>query len=321
MRMDATTIREADHSDADLGAFVDIANATTPDDPRSLDELRWADATYPGSARFLAVSAGRPVGAASVGRIYMYPPEFDASWATLHVLADARRQGIGSALLMAVSDHARMAGKAALHVPVSDARPDSIGFFVRRGFAEYERSSMVRLDLVDLAPPAIDLPAGVTLTTLAERRDLATEIHAVAVEAFADIPGWGEPTAAGDLAEFLARDVNRPSIPAGAFMIALETATGHVIGYASLLMTPGQARSAWHDMTAVVRAWRGRGLAGALKRATIGWALANSLVALETGNDVDNVAMRAVNARLGYRPMPDQVILRGPLFSGIIDRS
>ena len=320
MRMDATTIREADRSDADLGAFVDIVNATTPDDPRSLDALRWADETYPGSARFLAVSAGRPVAAASVGRIYSYPPEFDGLWTTLHVMADARRQGIGGALLVAVSDRARTAGKTTLHVPVSDARPDAVGFFIRRGFEEYERSSMVRLELVDVIAPAIDLPAGVTLTTLAVRRDLAAEIHAVAVEAFADIPGGGVPTAAGDLAEFLARDVDRPSIPAEAFMIAVETTTGRVIGYASLLMMPGRARTAWHDMTAVVRAWRGRGLAGALKRATIGWAIENGLVALETGNDIDNVAMRAVNARLGYRPMSDQVILRGPLFSGIMDR-
>ena len=28
--------------------------------------------------------------------------------------------------------------------------------------------------------------------------------------------------------------------------------------------------------------------------------------------------MRAVNARLGYRPLPDNVILRGPLFDGIM---
>ena len=103
-------------------------------------------------------------------------------------------------------------------------------------------------------------------------------------------------------------------------MIALETASGRVIGYASLLMLPGQTRVAWHDMTAVVRAWRGRGLAGALKRATIGWAIANGLDTLETGNDVDNAAMRAVNARLGYQPAPDDVILRGPLFGGMMRR-
>ena len=73
-------------------------------------------------------------------------------------------------------------------------------------------------------------------------------------------------------------------------------------------------------MTAVVRDWRGRGVAGALKRATIGWAIANGLEALETGNDLDNAAMRAVNARLGFRPLPDLMTMRGPLFGGMMGR-
>jgi RimJ/RimL family protein N-acetyltransferase len=73
-------------------------------------------------------------------------------------------------------------------------------------------------------------------------------------------------------------------------------------------------------MTAVVRAWRGRGLALALKHAAIGWAIANGLTELVTGNDVDNAPMRAINAKLGYRPTPDRLVLRGPLFDGIMDR-
>ena len=66
-------------------------------------------------------------------------------------------------------------------------------------------------------------------------------------------------------------------------------------------------------MTAVRRAWRGRGVASALKRATIGWAIERGLTSLDTGNDEDNLAMRAVNARLGYRPLPDELTMRGPL--------
>jgi hypothetical protein len=34
---------------------------------------------------------------------------------------------------------------------------------------------------------------------------------------------------------------------------------------------------------------------------------------LETGNDEHNVPMRAVNARLRYRAIPDSVGLQGPL--------
>ena len=55
-------------------------------------------------------------------------------------------------------------------------------------------------------------------------------------------------------------------------------------------------------------------MAGALKRATIAWAIDHGLSALETGNDVDNAPMRAVNARLGYQPLPDELTMRGPLY-------
>lgn len=313
------TIREAGSDDADLDTIASVVNAVTPDDPTSIEEMRWADATYPGTVRFLAELADRPVGVATVGRIYMHPPEFDALWATIAVLPDARQQGIGTRLFAAVSDRARAVSKGWLHIPATDGRPDGMAFLVRRGFTEYERAKMVRLDLAGLASPAVDAPAGIRLTTLAERPDLVPGVHAVALEAFPDIPGGDEPDAVGDLAEFRARDVDRPGIPRDAFMVALDAATGLAVGYASLIMVPGSQSVAWHDMTAVVRAWRGRGVAGALKRATIGWAIANGLEALETGNDLDNAPMRAVNARLGFRPLPDLMTMRGRPFGGIMD--
>ncbi len=319
MTAGAVRIREAGRGDADLGAFVSIVNEASPEEPSSIEEIRWADATYPGATRFLAEFDGRPVGAASVGRIHMHPPEFDALWATLHVLESVRRQGIGSRLLAMVAERARASGKTALHIPVWDDRPDSVGFLVRRGFREYERDRVVQLDLAGLAVPPLDPPAGITLTTLAERPELVAGVHEVAVEAFADIPGGDEPTATGDLGEFRARDVDRPSIPPGAFTVAIDSTTGRVVGYASLLVMPGRSEAAWHGMTAVVRVWRGRGLAGALKRATIGWAIEHGLETLETGNDIDNAPMRAINARLGYRPVADRLVLRGPAAGAIMD--
>ena len=92
--------------------------------------------------------------------------------------------------------------------------------------------------------------------------------------------------------------------------------TGEVAGWASLMFVPGSTTMAWHDMTAVGRRWRGRGVATVLKRATIAWAIEHGLEVLETGNDVDNGPMRAVNAKLGYRPIPDQLTLHGPLAPG-----
>ena len=313
-------IRDADLGDRDLATIADIVNETAPDDPTSVDEMRWSAAAYPGASRYILEADGRPVGTASVGRIYVFPPDFDAFWATVNVLPDARRQGHGTALLAAVSERARADGKVALHIPASDARPDGIDFLVHRGFHESERNKTVHLALAGLTAPPLDLPTGVSLTTLADRPDLVGGVHAVAVETYADVPGGETPMAAGELDEFRVRDVERPSIPPAAFFVATEDATGRVVGYANLLLqAPHTRRVAWHAMTAVTREWRGRGVATALKRATIGWAIADGLDLLEANNDTDNVAMRAVNARLGYVPSPDTVILRGPLVGGIMD--
>jgi GNAT superfamily N-acetyltransferase len=301
-------------TDEDLAAIVDVIAVVTPDNPTSIDDIRWSDATYPGTLRLLAERGGRSVGAATVGRMYVHPPDFPAYWATIAVLPSDRRRGIGKTLLAAVSDHARMAGKSELILACSDAQPEGIAFLSHRGFHEHERSKLVRLGLAGMTAPDVEPPAGIAFSTLAERPDLIVGVHAVALEAFPDIPGGGEPIEAGDLAEFRARDVERPGIPADAFIVAL--AGDEVVGYANLMLAPGSTTVAWHDMTAVRRDQRGRGIAAALKRATIAWAIHNGITALDTGNDVANAPMRAINARLGYRPLPDEVLMRGPLFSG-----
>jgi GNAT superfamily N-acetyltransferase len=199
--------------DADLELLVGIVNATTPEDPTTLDEIHWSDATYPGSTRFIAELDGRAVGAATVGRIYMYPPEYPASWGFIGVLPEARRQGIGERLLRDISEAARATGKAGMHIACNEDRPAGIEFLVHRGFTELERSKSAKLDLSGVPVPIVEAPSGIELTTLAARPDLVEGVHQVALEAFDDIPGGDEPMAVGDLAEFRARDIDRAPIP------------------------------------------------------------------------------------------------------------
>lgn len=306
--------------DEDMELLAGIVNATTPEDPTTLGELRWSDATYPGTTRLLAELDDRPVGAATVGRIYMYAPEYPSLWGFIGVLPEVRRQGIGERLLVGISDAARAAGKTGLHLTCCDDRPAGIEFLTHRGFTELERSKSAHLVLAGMPAPNVTVPPGIEFTTLAARPELVEGVHAVALEAFDDIPGGEDPMAVGDLAEFRARDVDRAPIPKDAFFVALESGTGRVVGYASLMMLAGSTTRAYHDMTAVLRAFRGRGIASELKRATIAWAIDNGLTALETGNDEANAPMRAVNARLGYRPLPDEITMRGPLFDGMMTR-
>lgn len=296
----------------DLEALVAVQAEVTPEDPTSLEEMRWSDATYGAGGRFLAERDGRVVGAATVGRIYVYPPEYPDLWATLVVRPEARRRGVGSALLRAVADHALAAGKDGLHLRCRVDRPEGIEFLQHRGFVEFERSRMVQLDLAAVKRPVVQAPEGLVLTTLAARPELVDGVHRVALAAFRDIPG-GDEMAVGDLSEFRARDVDRPGIEHDGFQLALDPATDAVVGYASLMLVPGSRSVAWHDMTAVLPAWRGRGIATALKLATIAWAKDHGLTALETGNDEENASMRSVNVRLGYMDLPDEVVMRGPV--------
>ena len=303
---------------ADYPTLAGIINAVTPEAPNSVENMHWSDATYPGGARFLAELDGAAVGGATTGRIFMFPPDFDAYWGDIHVLPHARRRGVGSALYAAISEVAREAGKTHLHVPASSARSESVAFLEHRGFVVYDRWKILALDLVGREPPLVEAPAGVAITSLEARPDLVEGVHGVALEALGDIPTGGEPITAGTLEEFRKRDVDRMEIPPGGFAIALDESSGEVIGYASLMYVPGSQTRGFHDMTAIRRAWRGRGVGRALKHATIAWAIRSGLESLETGNEDRNAAMRALNDSLGYVAQPDEMSFRGPLAAATI---
>jgi GNAT superfamily N-acetyltransferase len=304
---------------ADRGAFATIVNEVLPENPTSVENMAWQDETYPGGIRLLATVGGTPVGCAHVGRIYMFQADFDAYWGDIAVLPAARHRGVGSELFAAISDAAREAGKTHLHIPASEARPESIAFLAHRGFSEYDRWKVLQLDLATVEVPAVEPPEGVAVTSLQERPDLVESVHRVARATFRDIPTGGEPLDAAPIDEFRARDVDRAGIPKGGFAVAVDQATGEAIGYASLMFLPGSSTRAYHDMTAVIREWRGRGVGRALKQATIAWAKREGLESLETGNEERNAAMRALNEQLGYRERPNEITFRGPVAAARID--
>ena len=306
--------RIAPGDEAGLAEHIRLRTLVTPDNPESADQAHWEDTTYPGeTARFLVEQDGRAAGTASTGRIWMNRADYPRYWLGLWVLADARGRGIGTALYRAASEVARTAGKTGFQTEVSEAHEDGVRFLVGRGFIVTGRAKMVWLDLRALDPVPVTAPAGIRLATLADQPDLVTGVHTVAVEAFPDIPSSDEPIEPGTLDAFVARDVDRVGVPRDGFMVAVDDATGEVAGYASLIFKPGSTTVAYHDMTAVRPAFRGRGIGAALKRATIAWAVEHGLEGLETGNDEENAPMRAINRTLAYAPLPDALEMQGPL--------
>jgi GNAT superfamily N-acetyltransferase len=285
-----------------------VYNTVRPWDAITIDEVRSFRAIARAYAAFLARHDGLDAGSVASA---VLPTRPHSGWTVLSVLPEHRRRGVGTALYRTVSDWLRGQGIEEIRASVNEDDPDALTFAERRGFREVERNARAILDLGELDAPAIDPPAGIEITTWAERPELTAAIFEVEREAQPDIPGC-ESREPDRYEDWLAH-MQRPDNPRDATFLAL--ADGEVVGYAKLSLTAAQPRVGFHDMTAVKRARRGRGIAGALKRAQIGWAKAHGFERLHTENELRNEPIRRLNNRLGYRPAPGYLVLNGPLAS------
>jgi GNAT superfamily N-acetyltransferase len=294
-------------SEADEQASLDVYNAVWPHDAVGLDEVHSFQASVTAYVD-LVVRLDGEVAGSGVAAILPQRPELPMALVT--VLPEWRRRGAGTALYEAISAWCREHGLDALEAVAADDDGESIAFAQRRGFVEDRREKGVALDLTRVEPPAVELPAGVEIVTWAERPELARGMYEVALEASPDIPG-GEEEQVEPFEDWLAHDMRGSGDRPEATFVAV--AGNEVVGWAKFSLTEAQPVTAHHDLTGVKRAWRGRGVARALKATQIAWAKANGYREIRTRNDERNAPIRHLNEEFGYRPAVGRVYLRGPL--------
>ncbi len=292
----------------DLAFWVEIHNRCSPT-PVTVEELRAYREALAGELHLLAPAAGEPAAAAFVA-LEADRRSHGAALGWIGVLPEARGHGVGSTLLAALADWTLRAGLGALEGYVLEGDAPSRAWAERRGFEEVGRDSWLALDIRDLEAPAVDPPEGVELTTLASLPELARGVYEVACEAYPDIPGQ-EDDAMESFEDWLAHDLGGPNDDPEATFVA--AAGGEVVGYSKFHLPQARPGVAVHDITGVKRAWRGRGIAGALKRAQIAWAKERGYERLETWNEERNAPIRKLNECLGYSLAPGRVLVRGAL--------
>jgi GNAT superfamily N-acetyltransferase len=227
------------------------------------------------------------------------------------VLPEHRGTGVGAALYQEIASWVIERGCVTLETTVAEDDENSLRWVDRRGFREVGRSSRLVLDLTAIEAPAVDPPEGVEIVTWAERPELGPGVYEVACEAYPDIPGE-EANTMDAYETWLTKDMLGDSDRAEATFIALSD--GGVVGYAKLsLSSAPDATAAHHDLTGVKRAYRGRGIAGALKRAEIAWAKQAGYETLETANEARNEPIRRLNEKHGYVVKPGVVVLHDSL--------
>jgi len=296
-------IREIEENE--LQTLVRIARAAQPreqasvgdfvDWRRQAGEMVWLLCEHDGSAL--------GAGFALTG---WHTPPHRAIGAVL-VEPEARRAGTGTAVLQALEAWARARGATELEGPVQEDDAGSLAWTERRGYAEAGRDSHLVLDLTAIDAPEPDPPAGIEIVTWADRPELTAGLYEVAIEATPDIPG-AEEDELGSLEEWLERDMGGAGDDPRAVFVAL--AGDEVTGFAKFSLSSGNRERAFHDLTGVRRAWRGRGIAAALKRTQIAWAKHEGYTSLQTSNEARNEPIRRLNARHGYVVEPGSVIVR-----------
>lgn len=293
-------------SEADRAASLALWNAALPRQAFAPEEIdRW-ERIVSDSVDLLVTVNGKPAGS-GVAAVRPWSP--NVVFAIVAVLPAFRSRGVGTATYRELSRWAEARGHDRLESHVEDDDPASLAFATRRDFEQSSHEGGLALDLRAAPPLDVDPPPGVEIVSLAERPELAPALYDVALEALPDVPGtddWRPVPREDWVAGF--GGAGRPDAAT-----AIALADGRVVGYAKLRVSPARPGIGLHDMTGVLRAWRRRGIAGALKRAQIAWARGAGLDVLETTNELRNEPMRRVNERLGYRPAPGLIVLLGPL--------
>jgi mycothiol synthase len=292
-----TALRSVESS-ADLEAWAGLKSTVVPNEPVTAEQLVASDEE--GRLLLLAERDGIAVGCGIAAPSHFGGRAFVAA----RVLAEHRRQGIGTELLRALTEHARALGREGVNAFVYANEPHSIAFAEHFGLVEVDYQLEQVRTIGNERPP--ELPAGLELVAVAGRRDeLLTAVWPVALEAYEDLPLPGEVTYA--LEEWLREEATRP---AGSF-VAYEN--GELVGWAGLNVHANGDATAEHGLTAVRRDRRGLGIGRALKRTQLHWAARNGVRELVTWTQKGNEAMQALNRSLGYVDTSKVITFQGPL--------
>lgn len=211
------------------------------------------------------------------------------------VRADRRRRGIGSALWSTAVEHLRGAQKHTVEV---DDDPAGLAFVEERGFTQYDAEVISRLDprTCGLAPKPHE---GFDVVRLRDVLHRDRELFGFYGKA-GGIPA-GDPENRVTLEEWRRFILGNPPLDDEASVVVVDT--DRRIVSLSWLLVDHVRRRAENEWTATLPELRGRGLARLAKLASIHWAAEHNIAEILTGNDPDNLPMRELNRRLGYREL------------------
>src|SRR5262245_23598425 len=284
-------------ADADIEAFIRIRRALLPNESGGTIELYRDQMRKPELRLTVADLDGDVVGSG----VAQLSDMGDRVSIKVRVLPDARRRGVGTAILRDLVAHAEQFGfdKIATHLEEEDGR----AFAERFGFREVDRQveQVKRLNGGEGAPA---VPRDIDVVSIADRPSLLREAYPLAAQGYEDLAT--ERPVHIPLEDWL-RD--EATLPGGSF-VALSN--DEIVGYSGLVKHDNDG-VVEDGLTVVRRDWRRRGIARMLKEIELAWAAANGYREVITWTQRGNEGMRKLNERLGYEYRDVTITMVAPL--------
>jgi GNAT superfamily N-acetyltransferase len=295
----------------DYEAMVEIWNAAYPDYPETVEENRFYDERRDPKcmhARFVAELGEHAVGIGLYTQFEgMYHPR--KFYISAYVRPENQGQGVGAALYEAVMEALMPFEPISLRTQAREDHPRGLRFLESRGFSEDKRDWESRLDVLGFnASPYEDLEArlaaeGIAIKTLAELStdpEMTRKFYDLFSEVRQDVPR-SEPATPISFEQFYAWTFEAPEYLPEASFIALD---GDDYVGMSQLWKSDASNDLFTGLTAVRRDYRRRKVALALKLRGIHYAKEAGAPAIRTDNDSKNLAMLAINEKLGFKRQP-----------------
>ncbi len=308
------TITIRTFQDADYRAAVDLSNLVYTDYPWSEEEFRHWDTRYDRERvkleRIVAADGqGGMVGWAEYHHDpYAYHPQKLSIDVTVHPARLER--GVGSRLydelirLMAPLD------PLVLWANVRETFERGVRFVRRRGFAEVRRAWESRLNVPGFDPTPFREKAargvqGLRVTTVATEEqhdpDWMRKLYDLDLEIGEDVPRVA-PYTPQPLDVHMRRLTENPDwLPRAHFLV---TDGDRYVAQSNLFRSEQLPDVLYQGITGTRRAYRGRGLALALKLRTVEYARRGGIREIRTWNDTLNAPMLHINVKLGFVRQP-----------------
>ena len=277
----------------DYPALVAVWNTVYPEYPETPEEWRFSDTHRDPKCkwqRWVVETAGGIVagGYHDQPSGHYHPQKF---YLDLAVLPEYEGQGLGTALYNHILTALQPFDPLTVQASAREDMARGVRFLTDRGFQEVMREweshlAVAAFDSAPYAGVAEQMQAqGIVIKTLAELAadpDRNRKLYAMTDEIHHDVPSPEPPTSV-PFEHFIEHTLSHPNLLPDGYFIAVHD--GEYVGSSNLWDSPADRSILYTGLTGVTRAYRGRGIALALKLRALAYAQAQGVAALKTFND------------------------------------